>query len=140
MKIVVINGPNLNLLGSREPETYGTQTLSEISDQLQKLFPVVQFVFLQSNVEGELINMIQEHGFSADGIILNAGGYAHTSVSIGDAVKSIPTPVVEVHISNVFSRESFRHISFISPHAKGCIIGFGTDVYKLAVMSFLTSD
>lgn len=138
MKIVVINGPNLNLLGSREPETYGTQTLAEISDRLQKLFPEIQFVFLQSNVEGELINMIQEHGFSADGIILNAGGYTHTSVSIGDAVKAISAPVVEVHISNVLSRENFRHISFISPHARGCIFGFGADGYRLAVESLLS--
>lgn len=137
MKISIINGPNLNLLGKREPEIYGSLTFEEYFNSLKEKFPQVEFTYYQSNVEGELINKIQEFGFSYDGIILNAGAYTHTSISIGDAVKGINTPVVEVHISNTFSRESFRHQSYISGNAKGVILGFGMKSYELAIQSFL---
>lgn len=137
MKIIIINGPNLNLLGQREPEIYGQQSFESYFTHLQKTFPTVELHYFQSNIEGELINKIQEVGFSFQGIILNAGAYTHTSLAIGDAIKAITTPVVEVHISNTFSRESFRHHSFISPNAKGILIGFGLNSYELAVESFL---
>ncbi|HSN48416.1 MAG TPA: type II 3-dehydroquinate dehydratase [Flavobacterium sp.] len=137
MKICIINGPNLNLLGKREPEVYGSQTFEDYFEILQNKFPNVELTYFQSNIEGELINKIQEFGFSFDGIILNAGAYTHTSIGIGDAVKAITTPVVEVHISNTFSRESFRHQSYISGNAKGVILGFGMQSYELAVLSFL---
>ncbi len=136
MKIGIINGPNLNLLGKREPEVYGNQTFEDYFNTLKERFPAINFSYYQSNIEGELINKIQEFGFSFDGIILNAGAYTHTSVGIGDAVKAITTPVVEVHISNTFSRESFRHQSYISGNAKGVILGFGLQSYDLAVLSF----
>lgn len=136
MKITIINGPNLNLLGKREPEIYGSQTFEEYFESLQLQFPQIELEYFQSNIEGELINKIQETGFSHDGIILNAGAYTHTSIGIGDAVKAITTPVIEVHISNTFSRESFRHQSFVSPAAKGVIIGFGLESYRLALQSF----
>jgi 3-dehydroquinate dehydratase-2 len=139
MKIIIINGPNLNLLGQREPEIYGYQSFESYFTSLQKTFPNVELHYFQSNIEGELIDKIQEVGFSFHGIILNAGAYTHTSVAIGDAIKAITTPVVEVHISNTFSRESFRHQSFISPNAKGVIIGFGLKSYELALESFLKS-
>ena len=137
MKIIIINGPNLNLLGKREPEVYGSQTFEDYFSQLQFQFREVQLEYFQSNVEGELIDKIQEVGFSYDGIVLNAAAYTHTSVGIGDAIKAIETPVVEVHISNVASRETFRHDSFISPVAKGVIFGFGLKGYELAIRSFL---
>lgn len=137
MKIIIINGPNLNLLGKREPEIYGSQTFEDFFKTLQEEFPTIELHYYQSNIEGELISEIQEAGFSYDGIILNAAAYTHTSVGIGDAVKAITTPVIEVHISNTFSRESFRHQSFISPNAKGIIIGFGLNSYKLALHSFI---
>ena len=137
MQIVIINGSNLNLLGTREPEIYGNSTVEEYLKILIAEFPSVDFVYFQSNIEGEIINKLHEVGFSADGIILNAGGYTHTSIAIGDAIKAIKTPVVEVHLSNVFARESFRHESFLTPVCKGCISGFGMQSYKLAVQSFI---
>jgi 3-dehydroquinate dehydratase-2 len=137
MKIMIINGPNLNLLGKREPEIYGATTFEDFFQHLQKKYPSLELRYFQSNVEGELITKIQEVGFSYDGILLNAAAYTHTSVGIGDAVKAITTPVIEVHISNTFARESFRHQSFISPNAKGIVIGFGLKSYELALQSFL---
>ena len=137
MKIIIINGPNLNLLGKREPEVYGYQTFEDYLEILKNKFPKVELTYFQSNIEGELIDKIQEFGFSYNGIILNAGAYTHTSIGIGDAIKAITTPVVEVHISNTFSRESFRHQSYISGNAKGVILGFGMKSYELAVLSFL---
>ena len=136
-KLIIINGPNLNLLGKREPEVYGHQTFTEYLDLLRAKFPKATIEYYQSNIEGELIDKIQEVGFSYDGIILNAAAYTHTSVGIGDAIKAIQTPVVEVHISNTFSREEFRHQSYISPNAKGVILGFGLQSYDLAIESFL---
>jgi 3-dehydroquinate dehydratase-2 len=136
MKIIIINGPNLNLLGKREPEVYGNETFESYFEKLKTKFNRFDLIYFQSNIEGELIDKIQEVGFSYDGIILNAGAYTHTSIGIGDAVKAITTPVVEVHISNTFSRESFRHQSYISPAAKGVIIGFGLQSYDLAIQSF----
>ncbi|NGY38442.1 type II 3-dehydroquinate dehydratase [Flavobacterium sp. XN-5] len=137
MKICIINGPNLNLLGKREPEVYGKQTFEEYFTTLQIKYPAIEFTYYQSNIEGELIGKIQEFGFSYDGIILNAGAYTHTSIGIGDAIKAITTPVIEVHISNTYSRESFRHQSYISGNAKGVILGFGLKSYELAVLSFI---
>ena len=137
MKICIINGPNLNLLGKREPEIYGSQTFEDYLEILKSKFTNVELSYFQSNIEGELIGKIQEVGFSYDGIILNAGAYTHTSIGIGDALKSVTTPVVEVHISNTFSRESFRHQSYISGNAKGVILGFGMKSYELAIQSFL---
>ena len=137
MNIFIINGPNLNLLGKREPEVYGNQTFENYFRDLKAKYPSVNLDYFQSNIEGELIDKIQEIGFHYDGIILNAAAYTHTSVGIGDAVKAITTPVIEVHISNTFSRETFRHQSFISPNAKGVIIGFGLKSYELALQSFL---
>ena len=139
MKISIINGPNLNLLGTREPGVYGNQTFESYYQALQKQFSEVIFDYYQSNVEGELINRLQEVGFSSDGILLNAGAYTHTSVAIGDAIKSIESPVLEIHISNTFAREDFRHTSFITPVAKGLIIGFGLNSYRLGVESFVSS-
>ncbi len=136
MKIIIINGPNLNLLGKREPDVYGNETFESYFQKLQLQFANVTLEYFQSNIEGELISKIQEVGFTYDGIILNAGAYTHTSIGIGDAVKAIKTPVIEVHISNTFSRETFRHHSFISPNAKGVIIGFGLNSYELAIKSF----
>ena len=137
MKICIINGPNLNLLGKREPEVYGSKTFEEYFVQLKEKYSSIEFDYFQSNIEGELIGKIQEVGFSYDGIILNAGAYTHTSIGIGDAVKAITTPVIEVHISNTFGRESFRHQSYISGNAKGVILGFGLKSYDLAIQSFL---
>ncbi len=137
MNIIIINGPNLNLLGKREPEVYGNQTFENYFRDLKLKYPSVSLEYFQSNIEGELIDKIQEVGFQYDGIILNAAAYTHTSVGIGDAIKAITTPVIEVHISNTFSRETFRHQSFISPNAKGVIIGFGLKSYELALQSFL---
>ena len=137
MKIIIINGPNLNLLGKRELEVYGNETFEEYFNQLKSKYPSIDLSYYQSNIEGELISKIQEVGFSFDGIILNAAAYTHTSIGIGDAVKAITSPTIEVHISNTFSRETFRHQSFISPNAKGVIIGFGLKSYELALQSFL---
>jgi 3-dehydroquinate dehydratase-2 len=137
MKLIIINGPNLNLLGTREPETYGKQNFEEYFSKLQLQFREVELSHFQSNIEGELIDEIQKADKEFDGIILNAAAYTHTSIGIGDAVKAIATPVVEVHISNTFSREKFRHKSYISPNAKGVIIGFGLQSYDLAISSFI---
>lgn len=137
MNIAILNGPNLNLLGKREPEVYGNKDFDQYFGQLQSLFPKINLTYYQSNVEGELINELQRAGFDVDGIILNAAAYTHTSVGIGDAIKAISAPVIEVHISNTFSREDFRHTSFVTPNAKGLILGFGLDVYRLAIESFL---
>ncbi len=136
-KLIIINGPNLNLLGKREPEIYGNLSFTEFLNQLKEKHAEVYIDYFQSNIEGELIGKLQEVGFDYDGIILNAAAYTHTSVGIGDAVKAIKTPVVEVHISNTFSREDFRHQSFISPNAKGVVLGFGLQSYELAIQSFL---
>ena len=135
MKIIIINGPNLNLLGTREPTVYGNQSFEDYYKDLQKRFPQVDFDYFQSNVEGELINRLHEVGFSSDLILLNAGAYTHTSVALGDAIKSIDTSVIEIHISNTFAREDFRHTSYITPVAKGLIIGFGLDSYRLGIES-----
>jgi 3-dehydroquinate dehydratase-2 len=137
MKIAIINGPNLNLLGTREPGVYGSQTFEDYYKELQKQFPSVQFSYYQSNVEGELINELQRA--AADGVILNPGGYTHTSVAIGDAIASIKTPVIEVHISNVHAREDFRKISHVSAKCKGTISGLGLTGYSLAAQYFLNS-
>ena len=137
MNIAILNGPNLNLLGKREPDVYGNKDFDQYFDQLQSLFPEINLTYYQSNVEGELINELQRVGFDVDGIILNAAAYTHTSVGIGDAIKAIAAPVIEVHISNTFSREDFRHTSYVTPNAKGLILGFGLDVYRLAIESFL---
>ena len=137
MKIAIINGPNLNLLGKREPETYGNQDFESFFSQLKKNNPGVKLSYYQSNVEGELINELQKVGFSFDGIILNPGGYTHTSVALGDAVAAIKTPVIEVHISNVHAREEFRKISHISAKCKGSIIGLGLKGYELALSFFV---
>lgn len=137
MKIAIINGPNLNLLGKREPEIYGNQTFEDFLGELQLKYPDTELTYFQSNIEGEIINKIQEFGFHFQGIILNAGAYTHTSIAIADAIKSVQTPVIEVHISNTFARESFRHHSYISAVAKGIILGFGMKSYELALISFL---
>lgn len=137
MTIIIINGPNLNLLGKREPEIYGTSAFEDYLESLKQKFTTLNLHFYQSNIEGELIDKLHEIGFSYDGIILNAGAYTHTSIAIADAVKSISTPVIEVHISNTFSREEFRHQSYIAPNAQGIIIGFGLKSYELALNSFL---
>lgn len=137
MKIMILNGPNLNLLGKREPDVYGNKSFEEYLEELKAKFPDVQLDYFQSNVEGEIIDKLQEVGFSADGIVLNAASYTHTSVGIGDAVKAINTPVVEVHISNTMQREDYRHVSYVSPGAKGVILGFGLKSYELAVRSLL---
>ena len=136
-KLMIINGPNLNLLGTREPEIYGSLSFTEFLDELKAKYTNIHFDYFQSNIEGELIDKLQEVGFSYDGIVLNAAAYTHTSVGIGDAVKAIKTPVIEVHISNTFDREKFRHKSYVSPNAKGIIIGFGLQSYELAVQSFI---
>ena len=136
-KLVIINGPNLNLLGKREPNIYGSLSFTEFLTKIKEKYSEVNIEYFQSNIEGELIDKLHEVGFSYDGIILNAAAYTHTSVGIGDAVKAIETPVIEVHISNTFSREEFRHQSFISPNAKGVILGFGLQSYELAIQSFM---
>ena len=136
-KLIIINGPNLNLLGKREPNIYGSLSFTEFLEEVVDKYPKVDIDYFQSNIEGEIINKLHEVGFSYDGIILNAAAYTHTSVGIGDAVKAIETSVVEVHISNTFNREEFRHQSFISPNAKGVILGFGLQSYELAIQSFL---
>ena len=137
MKLIIINGPNINLIGRREPAIYGDQSFDDYFNTLQQQFQEITLSCFQSNIEGELIDKLQQVGFDYDGIILNAAAYTHTSIGIGDAVKAIPAPVIEVHISNTFARENFRHQSFISAHAKGIIVGFGLDSYRLAILSFL---
>jgi 3-dehydroquinate dehydratase II len=137
MQIAIINGPNLNLLGKREPEIYGTQTFEDYLEIIKAKFPAIKFQYFQSNVEGELINEIQSVGFSADGIIINPGGYTHTSVALGDAIAAVKTPVIEVHISNIFGREDFRKISHVSGKSIGVISGLGLKGYALAVEYFL---
>jgi 3-dehydroquinate dehydratase-2 len=137
MKIDIINGPNLNLLGKREPDKYGSVSFEDYLASLKTLYPAVEFDYFQSNVEGEIINEIHEKGFSSDGIILNAGGYTHTSVAIADAIVSVRTPVVEVHITNIAAREEFRHTSFIAGSCAGSISGFGLDSYRLAVEAII---
>jgi 3-dehydroquinate dehydratase-2 len=137
MRIAIINGPNLNLLGTREPEVYGNQTFEQYYEELQKRFPSVEFSYFQSNIEGELINELQRVGFSVDGILLNPGGYTHTSVAMGDTIAAITAPVIEVHISNVHAREEFRRISHVSAKAKGVIAGLGLRGYELALNYFL---
>jgi 3-dehydroquinate dehydratase-2 len=137
MQIAIINGPNLNLLGTREPEVYGSQTFEQYFTELQRQFPEIVFRYFQSNVEGELIDELQRAGFSSDGIILNPGGYTHTSVAIGDAIAAIKAPVIEVHISNIHAREEFRRLSHVSARAKGTIAGLGLKGYELAARYFL---
>lgn len=134
-KLIIINGPNLNLQGRREVGVYGTDTFENLLYALRSQYPDVEIDYYQSNVEGELINKLQEVGFASDGIILNAGGYSHTSVSLRDAVAAITSPVVEVHISNIYAREEFRHNSLLSAVCKGSICGFGLDSYRLAVVA-----
>lgn len=136
-KILIINGPNLNLLGKREPTVYGNDSFEDYLKQLREKYPQCEIDYYQSNIEGELINKIHEVGFSYDGIILNAGAYTHTSIALHDAIKAVTTPVIEVHISNVHARESFRHVSMISAACKGIVIGFGLESYRLALESFI---
>ena len=136
-KILIINGPNLNLLGKREPDTYGDKSFDDYMKELVVEFPELELATYQSNVEGEIINKLQEKGFSYAGIVLNAGGYTHTSVSIADAVAAIKTPVIEVHISNVYNREEYRHHSLMAKNCLGVIAGFGLDSYKMAINAFL---
>ncbi len=137
MKLIIINGPNLNLLGIREKEVYGNQSFDEYFEELKAKYPQLSIEYYQSNVEGELINELQEKGFIYDGIILNAGGYTHTSVALADTVKAIKTPVIEVHISNIFAREDFRHVSYIGRNCIGSVSGFGLKSYELALNYFL---
>lgn len=137
MRIIIINGPNLNLLGKRQKDIYGDISFEDYLQTLRDEFPNIELEYFQSNIEGEIIDKLHLVGFNYDGIILNAGGYTHSSVSIADAVSSINTPVVEVHISNILAREEFRHVSLISPNAKGSIFGFGLKGYKLAIQAFL---
>ncbi len=137
MKIAIINGPNLNLLGKRETDIYGNESFDSYFETLKAKFPAIEFTYFQSNIEGELIDKIQEIGFSYDGIILNPGGYTHTSVALGDAIAAIKTPLVEVHISNIFGREDFRKLSHVSAKAVGVISGLGLKGYELALQYFL---
>ncbi|TDQ17455.1 3-dehydroquinate dehydratase [Algoriphagus boseongensis] len=139
MKIQIINGPNLNLLGKREPEIYGSETFEDYFENLKKRFPQVELHYFQSNVEGEMINKIHEVGFEFDAILLNAGGYTHTSVAISDAIAGVTTPTLEVHISNIYKREEFRHKSIISKSCVGMISGLGLKGYELGVLYFLNS-
>ena len=136
-KIIIINGPNLNLLGKRQPEIYGDINFEDFIAEQKDKFPTISITYFQSNIEGEIIDKLHQVGFDFDGIILNAAAYTHTSVGIGDAVASITSPVIEVHISNTYSREEFRHVSFISPYAKGVVLGFGLKSYELALTSFI---
>jgi 3-dehydroquinate dehydratase-2 len=137
MKLAIINGPNLNLLGIREKDVYGNMSFEDHLETLRSKFSNITIDYYQSNIEGELINEIQEKGFTCDGIILNAGGYTHTSIAIADAVKAIKTPVVEVHISNIFAREDFRHVSYLGKNCVGSISGFGLKSYEMAINYFL---
>ncbi|WP_202901263.1 type II 3-dehydroquinate dehydratase [Pedobacter heparinus] len=137
MKIQIINGPNLNLLGRREPGIYGNQGFEEYLAELRNIYSIIEIDYFQSNVEGELINKLHEVGFSYDGIVINGGAYTHTSVAIADAIAAIKTPVVEVHISNIYAREEFRHVSLTGKNCKGVLTGFGMDGYRLAIESLL---
>ena len=137
MKLAIINGPNLNLLGQREKDIYGQLSFDDFLNSLKDKFKNIEFTYYQSNIEGELINKLQQFGFSYDGIILNAGAYTHTSIAIADAVAAITTPVIEAHISNIFAREDYRHTSYLGAKCKGSISGFGLQSYELAVKSFL---
>lgn len=137
MEILIINGPNLNLLGQREPGIYGSSSFDDYLPQLQARYPHITFSYYQSNIEGELINKLQEAGFKADGIILNAGAYTHTSIALQDCIRAIKSPVIEVHISNVHRREAFRHHSYLSCACEGVICGFGLDSYRLAVEALI---
>ena len=136
-KIIIINGPNLNLLGKREPEIYGNESMEGYIEKLRLEFKDTQIDYYQSNIEGELIDKIQEVGFCYDGIIINAGGYSHTSIAIHDALKSVTTPTIEVHISNIFAREEYRHHSLLSSACRGAIIGLGLDGYKYAIEALI---
>lgn len=138
--IEIINGPNLNLTGRREPEIYGTVTMEQYLDELRQSFPEVQIGYYQSNVEGEIINRIQEVGFNADGIIINAGGYSHTSVALHDALAAVPAPAIEVHLSNIFAREEYRHHSLLTSACRGIICGLGLNGYELALNALLTDS
>ena len=138
-KIFILNGPNLNLLGTREQSIYGNRSFDDYFAELKLKFPQLHLDYFQSNVEGELINKLHETGFDYDGIILNAGGYTHTSVAIADAVAAIKTAVIEVHISNVYAREDYRHVSLMAKNCKGVIAGFGLDSYRLAIESLITA-
>jgi len=140
MRVIIINGPNLNLLGQREPSVYGVDSFEAYFATLQRAYPQLELSYFQSNHEGALLDKLHEVGFSYDGIILNAGAYTHTSVALHDAIRAITTPVVEVHISNTFAREAFRHHSYIAAVAKGVIVGFGMESYRLALESFLFND
>ena len=137
MRVIIINGPNLNLLGQREPSVYGADSFEAYFATLQRAYPQLELSYFQSNHEGALLDKLHEVGFSYDGIILNAGAYTHPSVALHDAIRAITTPVVEVHISNTFAREAFRHHSYIAAVAKGVIVGFGVESYRLALESFL---
>jgi 3-dehydroquinate dehydratase-2 len=137
LKIAIINGPNLNLLGIREKEIYGSNSFEDYFKTLQQKFPTIDLTYYQSNVEGELINKLHEIGFTYDAIILNAGAYTHTSIAVADAVAGIKTPVIEVHVSNIFAREDYRHVSYLGKHCKGSISGFGLNGYELAIKSVL---
>lgn len=137
MKIQIINGPNLNLLGTREPGVYGNRSFEQYFEELKEKFSDIELEYYQSNVEGELINKLHDIGFTFDGIILNAGGYTHTSVALADAIAAINTPVVEVHVSNIYAREEFRHVSLTGKNCKGVLTGFGLDGYRLAIKSLL---
>lgn len=138
--IEIINGPNLNLTGRREPEIYGSVTMEQYLDELRHSFPEVQIGYYQSNVEGEIINRIHEVGFSADGIIINAGGYSHTSVALHDALAAVPAPAIEVHLSNIFAREEYRHHSLLTSACRGIICGLGLNSYELALNALLTDS
>ncbi|WEK21786.1 MAG: type II 3-dehydroquinate dehydratase [Candidatus Pedobacter colombiensis] len=137
MKIQIINGPNLNLLGLREPGIYGNQSFDEYIKTLRDMYSIIEIDYFQSNVEGELINKLHEVGFTYDGIVINAGGYTHTSVAIADSIAAIKTPVIEVHISNIYAREEYRHVSLTGKNCKGVLTGFGMDGYRLAIESLL---
>ncbi|MCR6638687.1 MAG: type II 3-dehydroquinate dehydratase [Sporocytophaga sp.] len=139
MKIIIINGPNLNLLGIRETSIYGSESFTDYFKKLTTEFPQAVLEYYQSNVEGEIINKLHETGFSYDGIVLNAGAYTHTSIAISDAIAGIKTPVYEVHLSNVYSREDYRHKSMLAKNCKGVISGFGMDSYRLAVYQFIST-
>ncbi len=140
MKISIVNGPNLNLLGKREKGIYGNSSFEDWLEKIRPLYPQIELEYFQSNMEGEIVTYIQKVGFTADGIVLNAGAYTHTSVAIRDAIAAVTTPVAEVHISNILTRESFRHESLIGPVCKGSIMGFGLDSYRLGIESFLNPD
>lgn len=137
MQVLILNGPNLNLLGVREPEVYGSESFTDFLEKLRKKYPLIRIEYYQSNIEGELINKIHEVGFLYDGIILNAGAYTHTSVAIADAVSAVKTPVIEVHISNTARRESFRHVSYLTAVCRGIIMGFGLNSYELALLALI---